>query len=438
MSPRNGSDPRPPLPPWPLELEPAEVRARFARARREGRGRYVWADLPVGEWRAALRELESAVGAALAGRPATVGMGGAGARALGIAAFTSGAGPLLGRWVEDGVVEAPAAVADLLRLHLWHGRERAVRQAEHLERVATALAAAGIRALVVKSAHVGREYYPEPGARPAVDVDVVVAPAEYERASEALAGAGLERAARQHRPAKSDWLPPGVEPWPRSLELLHAGSHYGVDLQSSLARNFFGVRTVRLSGVESAPRRPVAGLPSGMTALGQPELLAYQALHASEGLHSATLIRLVDLVLIARRDEAAGSLDWSDFRALLESCGGARFAYPALKLAERLAPGTVPVAVLEGLERAAPGGMRAVVAAVSPGTAQRPEVLSLRERFMWCATPLDYGRRVAHMLVPAPAGRSPAHLASHYIERAYRLLRGRVRLNAEPESRRSR
>ena len=41
---------------------------------------------------------------------------------------------------------------------------------------------------------------------------------------------------------------------------------------------------------------------------------------------------------------------------------------------------------------------------------------------------LDHVRRLVHMAVPAPAGRSPRRLAGHYLERAYRLLRGRVRL----------
>jgi len=424
----DGTATAPPRVAWPLELEPAEVRARLRWARRQGHPRYLWPDVPVAEWRSALRELESVVAAVLRGDPARIGCGAAGVRALGVAGFTSGVGPLVGRWVEEGRVDAPDPLAELYRLHLWHGRERAARQARDLERVIRALSAEGIQPLVVKSAHIAREYYPDAGARPAVDVDVVVPAARFTAAERALRTAGYLLAVRQHRPPKSDWLPPGVEAYPRSLELLHAGSQYGVDLQASLDRNFFGVRTVRPAAVESAPHRRARGLLGSARVLDQPVLLAYQALHASEGLHATTLIRLVDLVLIARRDTETGRLDWDALGALLERSGGERFAYPALALVERLAPGTIPCTVLGRLERAAPRRMRTVVAAVSPATAQRPDSLSVRERFMWCATPGDHLRRLVHMLVPAPAGRSVRRLAGHYVERAYRIVRGRVRL----------
>lgn len=401
------------------------MRARLHWARRQGHPHYLWPGLEPAAWRAALAELERVATAALRGAPVSLEAASGGPRALGVAGYTSGLGPLVGHWIETGVVRATEPLAALFRLHLEHGHRRAARQRQELERSATALDAVGVRALVVKSAHTAR-YFPERGTRPGVDVDLVVAPAQLERAEEALRRAGYTLAARQHRPAKSDWLPPGVEPFPRSLELLHSGSQYAVDLQASLERNFFGVRTVRVGRVEEVPSRAAPELGPGLSVLAQPALLAYLALHASEGLHNLTLVRLVELVLVARRDAASGELVWPELARLLEDVGGTRFAYPALALAERLAPGTVDPAVLGPATRAATPRMRRIVEGTSPGRAQRLDMLPLAERFMWCATPLDYGRRLAHMAAPAPAGRSLRRLADTYAERAYRLLRGRV------------
>lgn len=415
--------------PWRLELEPEEVRARLRWGRRRGHPDYLWPELSPASWRAGVAELSEVARSVLLGRAAELSEGGVGARALGVAGFTSGLGPLVGRWIEQGVVEAGEPVRSLFLLHLAHGRARAERQRIELERALWTLAGVDVTPVVVKSCHTGRVYFPEPGTRPGVDIDLVVSPGELERAESALAGAGYERAAVQHAPRKTDWLPPGIERWPRSLELLHSGSQYAVDLHGSLDRNFFGVRRVRPGALESAREWP--GREPAARVLRQPELLCYHALHASEGLHNLTLIRLVELVLMIRRDAGSGALDWADASALLRRVGGVRFAYPAFALTERLVPGTIGPGVLRSVTDAATPRMRAVVAATTPAAAQRLDVLSLRERFMWCATPADYLRRLAHMLAPAPAGRSLRRLGRSYLERVYRLLGGRVSVGGE-------
>lgn len=411
---------------WRLELEPEEVKARLRWGRRRGHPKYLWPDVRPESWRAGVARLSEVARSVLSGRPAALRADeAAGARALGVAGFTSGLGPLVGCWIERGAVQAIDPVRSLFLLHLAHGRERAERQRIALERAVSALAGVGVTPVVLKSCHTGRVYFPEPGTRPGLDIDLGVPAEDLERAESALAGAGYERAALQHAPRKSDWLPPGVERWPRSLELLHSGSQYAVDLHGSLDRNFFGVRWVRPGTLASAARPwPGAGAP--VRVLGQPELIGYHALHASEGLHNLTLIRLVELVLMVRRDAASGALEWAELLRLLRRSGGARFAYPAFALAERLVPGTMDPGFLRSMTDAATPRMRAVVADTTPAGAQRLDGLSLRERFMGCATPRDYARRLAHMLAPAPSGGSLRRLAGQYVERAYRLLAGRV------------
>ena len=426
---RRVSTPHPPrsphaAPPWPLELDATEVERRLRWGRERGHPGFVWPEVSVDAWRAALREIEEVAREVLGGGRARLEpRDPPELRALGVAAFTSGTGPLLGWWIDSGAVSAGGSVASLLRLHLAHGRARAERSQAALVRAAEALAEAGIRPLVIKGGHTGRVHFPEPGTRPAADVDLVVGPERFAEAEGALAAAGFTPTGRQLRPLKSDWLAPGSSDAPRSLEVAHAESQYALDLHSVLDRNFFGVRTVGLPGARTRPA-PELGAP--VDVLEQPALLALLALHASEGLHGLTLVRLVELALVARRDRASGALDGGNLLRLLDRAGARRFVYPALVLTEKLAPGTFEPALLEAVTYAATPRMRRVVEGLRPADAHRPEELSLRDRFMWCDGPADHLRRALHMLLPAPAGRSPGKLAAIYGERVRRVARGRV------------
>ncbi len=209
---------------------------------------------------------------------------GVGARTLGVAAFTSGMGPLLGHWIESGALTAEPELAALLGLHLHHGRERARLLTEELHRAVSLLAQAGIIPIVIKGMHTGAVYFPEPGTRPASDIDLVVGPAEAEAAGAALFAAGYEETNRQSRPYKSDWVPPGASRTLRSLEVTHRDNPLTLDLHTTLDRNFFGVGTVAFGPLgDSATRRHTVG-DAQVRVLEQPLLTASLAAHASEGL----------------------------------------------------------------------------------------------------------------------------------------------------------
>ena len=350
---------------------------------------------------------------------------GVGARTLGVAAFTSGMGPLLGHWIESGALTAEPELAALLGLHLHHGRERARLLTEELHRAVSLLAQAGIIPIVIKGMHTGAVYFPEPGTRPASDIDLVVGPAEAEAAGAALFAAGYEETNRQSRPYKSDWVPPGASRTLRSLEVTHRDNPLTLDLHTTLDRNFFGVGTVAFGPLgDSATRRHTVG-DAQVRVLEQPLLTASLAAHASEGLQNLSMIRLVELVLVVRRDRERGELDWVDLCSLLERADALHLAYPAFEMAERLVPGTLDPEFRRSLAGAAPPRMLRVLEGLQPFSVHRFRDRSLDERFMWARGPIEQVRRALHMLWPAPVGRSLKELGRVYANRFRGLSRGR-------------
>ncbi len=414
----------PELPLDALDLDAGEVRDRFARARRGGHPAWLWPEVAVDAWRDALRAMEAATRGVLCGGEAPRLDGDA--AALGVAAYTSGMGPLLGWWVESGALRASPGAAALLRLHLRHNRLRMERLGRAAAHAAACLAEEGVVTTVLKGMHTAHAYFPEPGTRPVSDVDLLVAPADLAAAGVALRRAGYAPGPVQRRPYKCDWVPAGGGGAPRSLALTHAEDPFTLDVHASLDRNFFGVATARLDRVAPASAAAAWDAAPHARVPGQPLLVLLLATHASEGFHGLTLVRLVELVRVIRQDAACGALAWDELVRAARTAGALRFAWPALELAERLAPGTVPEAVLARFAAEATPAMRRVLARSTPATAQRLDRLSLEERMMWAGTPWERVRRLAHAVWPAPAGRSPVELGRIYGRRAWRLLRGRV------------
>lgn len=410
-----------------LDMPPERIAAGFRWAREQGHPGYVWPDVPVADWRAALHAIEHATAALLASpqRPPRLDTPAGGALALSVAAYTSGLGPYLGHAIETGALAADDEAAALLALHLEHARRRARRLDAELTRALDVLGGAGILVTVLKSAHTAREYFPERATRPAADIDLAVPQEDLATAERALVDAGYTLERRQPRPRQSTWVPPGAPTQLRSLALVHADDAFTLDLHASLDRDFFGIRTVRFGPLDAATR-PWPDAHAAARVLAQPLLLAYLAVHASQGLHNLTLLRLVEIVRVVRADTAAGRLHWAELIAWLERTDALRFAYPALELAERLAPGTVDPDARAALAAAATPRMTRVLAGLRPADAQRPERLSIEERLMWARGPAEHLRRALYMLWPQWIGASPRDLRRLYTERLRRLLRRTV------------
>ena len=403
------------------DISVEDARRRFLWARRQGRPAWLWPDMPIEAWRSGLQTIERAIAAVLTDEPAAFLDGDP--EALGLAGYTSGTGPLLGLWLEQGLLPASEPVALVLARHLAHNRARTRRMTAAAEAVVARLADAGVQAVVLKGAHTGPAYFPEAGARPASDIDLLVAGEDFARAEVALQGCGLVCGGRSRW--ESSWCERGARREPRSLTYVHADDPWSIDLHSSL-------------NISVGPGAPLAALDLGRPlasgarwpaaahagALDQPLLLLHLATHAGAGWQNLTLLRQVELVLVIRQDLAARRLAWDAFLDLGARTGSTGYAYPALHLAEKLAPGLVPTEVLAHCAGKAPRTVRRALERLTPGTAQRIDRNSVGEHFMWAE-----GWRGRLSLLTAdllPAGRSWPEFRRIYEARAWSLIRGTI------------
>jgi hypothetical protein len=403
------------------EILSEEVRRRFIWARRQGRPAWLWPDVPIEAWRSALEAVEAAVAGMLAGATRVTLEGEA--HAIGLAGYTSGTGPLLGLWLEQGRLGAGDAVAATLTRHLAHNRLRSARMAAAAVEIIGRLAEHGIWTLLLKGAHTGPAYFPETGARPASDIDLLVAAGDVAGAEAVLQSCGL--ALKGRREWESTWAAPSDRREPRSLTYVHADDPWSIDLHGSL--NISVGSGTPLADLDRA--RPMASrgrwpVDPRAGALDQPLLLLHLATHAGAGWQNLTLLRLVELVLVIRQDRAAARLPWDAFLDAGARTGAISYAYPALSLAEKLAPGVVPGEVLDRCAGRTPGAVRRAVERLTPASAQRIDRSSVGEHFMWAEGVRGRMRLLASDLLPAV--RTWAEFRKIYEARAWRLIRGRV------------
>ena len=402
------------------EIQTEEVRRRFAWARRQGRPAWLWPDVPIVAWRSAMEAIAGATAAILAGERGVRLEGGP--DAIGLAGYTSGMGPLLGLWLEQGRLEASEPVAITLGRHLTHNRLRAARMETAAARIVGRLASRGIETLVLKGAHTAAAYFPEPGARPASDIDLLVSAREARAAEAVMRDCGLALKGRSQW--ECCWVDPSARDEPRSLTYVHAEDPWSIDLHNALnisvGRGTLLAELDRARPMASASRWPVD--PRGRV-LDQPLLLLHLAAHAGAGWQNLTLLRQYELVQVIRRDLAAARLSWDAFLEIGARTGALGYAYPALRLADKLAPGTVPDEVLDRCGAHAPRAVRRALEQLTPATAQRIDRTSLGEHFMWAQGWQGRLRLLASDILPSV--RWP-EFRRIYEERAWRLIRGRV------------
>ena len=365
------------------------IDARLARFAATRNARDLWPEVPRSSFRAAERELARVAAGVLNGSdapptlrcPAEVDL-----HALGVAACAAGVGALMGYWCESGAVGAEPAATKLFATHLDHGRRRAARLRAELERILEPFANRAIDVLILKGTHTRYVYFPDPGSRLTSDIDLLVRPDGWEHARDVLRELRFEEERDSRHPEQSFWSRPEARVV-RALDFTHADSAWSLDLHQSLERTPFAGLTTTL-GTPDLATAPVWGKFSRpVRVLSQPLLFAYLALHASSHFYAISQIRLIELVLVARRDFAGRPDRWQAFDDLVARRGVGRFVFPALILAERLIPGTIDPLVLSRIGKAAPRRLRRLVRDTQPATAQRLHPFpGLRERFVWLAT----------------------------------------------------
>ena len=404
----------------PSAMTAEEIGSRLRRAAARGNPAWLWPDISVDRRRAATARLAEAVRQMM--KADTAALEGD-APAIGLAAYVSGTGPLLGWGLHNGLVTASDEVAAVLREHWRHNRDRAGRLRRACTAIVGALTSAGIKTVVLKGLHTERDYFPALGVRPASDIDLLVDRDDRAAAEKMLWSRGLLPASRGR--FESSWREAAAPGQPASLYLVHRKDPWSIDLHHSL-------------DIEPAPGAPVARLDVGQPmlterrwaetsaghALDQPLLALHLAVHAGHGLHNLTLLRLVELILVIRRDTATGRLSWLDFAAIAAAADAFGYAYPALAFAEQLAPGTIPAEILTESARAAPRRAIEVVRRLTPASAQRIGRLSLAEHFMWTSGTQGWARQLTADLIPRASLKRSLEI---YRARGWQLFGGGLR-----------
>lgn len=345
------------------------------------------------------------------------------------AAYQAGMGALIGYWIERGTLQADDACRRLFAEHLDHGRRRAQRLLAAFATIHDALSAEGIEPVILKTLHTW-SYFPEPGTRPCTDIDLLVRPTELARTACALQKAGLREIRSTSRPWRSEWQDAAARGELHSLDLDHADNPWTLDLHIALERFYFrgvwarfGDAAFRYRAFHHLAGRRVA-------VLAHPLLAAFLAVHAGYGMDTVRLVRIVELVLVLRRDAATAALDWDALGELLRSSETARFAWPALELAERLAPGTVALAVLRTLGHRTTARMRRVTDQVFQSGIHLSR-RSLDEKLMWAKGPRELLLNLSELALPTGTA-TPLDLIRQYVRRAHLWHRGQMSYRAGP------
>lgn len=257
--------------------------------------------------------------------------------------------------------------------------------------------------VVLKGFHTARAYFEEPGVRRMSDVDLLVAPDQVDRAESALRASGFRATGPRMTPYKQDWIGAGTEERVFSVEASDERTKWVIELHSSLDRTYHPGAVARLDSQRSRTI-PFEVCNRRLLALAPPVLLLALACHCSQELGSSRLLRIVEIIRVIRTERAAGRLDWVDFLATLERTGAARYAYPALVLAEDLAPGTVDARVLALGARESTWAARHTVRRLVPAGGSIEE-LGLLRQIMWMRGPVAILHRAMRLIAPSSQGR---------------------------------
>lgn len=404
-------------------LSEEEANAQLAWASGRLQHRWLWRDVEVGDWFAALLSFEWVAGGILRGVPVEPLTGAA--EAVGIAGYTSGMGPLLGHWVETGALSATPEIETILARHLRHNRARMRSMHARAGKVVAALAAAGVRPLVMKGMHTAFSCFPDPGTRPLSDIDLLIAREERELAGEVLHGLGFRAGAETKYPKAQNWAPSHARSVPLTLRYLHRDDPWSVDLQVSLNRKCApGAPIAALDQCDLLGTTETWSVSSAARQMNPSALALHLMVHGGYGLESLTLLRICELILVVRSNGGRDSFDWHWIEGMAKKGGALEAIFPMIRMVEVLAPGTLPGRLCDVATAATPRSIKRRMASLSPATAQRVMRVSIAERFMWSASPW----RILHHLVDyatfahAPPGRQLASVG-HRFGRLMRIIK---------------
>ncbi|MCY2988520.1 MAG: nucleotidyltransferase family protein [Planctomycetota bacterium] len=367
--------------------------------------RALWPHLPASSIRLAQARLASVTKSVLNPSATTPVMEVADAAELaatGVAAFLCGVGPLLGYWIEHGQLRAQQPVARLLAEHLRQGRLRAAMLEEHLVQLLRDFRGRNITPIVLKGMVTARRYFPEPGTRPASDIDLLIDPHQLPVAKHVLRQAAFVEHSRSWK--STTWLLPEMSGTVRSLELDHAENPWSVDLHTSVDYQYFRGVWARFGELPwtNVGLDEVGG--QELHCLTQPLLSAYLAQHASLHINHLRLIRIVELVAVLRRDLARGTLEWDALSRLLTRASLWRFVYPALESTERLSPGLLDPKFRRKLQAAATPYSRRVVeraAANGWGGWSSHWLDRVEEKLAWSQGPRELAMNLLELVLPS-------------------------------------
>ena len=238
----------------------------------------------------------------------------------------------------DGLVDAAARRE--IRQEALHLAEEQFRQLLQTRRAVEALRARSVAVTVLKGAPAALALYGEAGVRRSIDIDLLIDRRNLEAASEALAGAGYERAEPPLNASARQLA--AVSRYGKDWAFDHEDSDTGIELHWRLFQNPRLLGHVRAGdGIDTAisPGVVLPVLPPGIAAL-------YLAAHGAE--HGWSRLKwLADLAAVLRRDPAAADRLIADAGAQ----GISHMTMASLMLAHELYASPLPRFDCTGLAR---------------------------------------------------------------------------------------
>lgn len=404
----------------PSFLPVIDIERRFAEAVRAGRPEWLWFEVAEPNWAKAVVTIETVLRDVLA-RGRSDGKLIDDPAALSIACYTSGTGPLLGSWMEQGKLTTTASNAGILAIHLEHNRARMARLTERTAVAVEALAKGGASPVVMKGMHTAHHYFDEPGQRIASDIDLLIGPDQLPVAVEILARLG-------YQPGKDgffqrSWAMPEAATRPLTLTFVHRDDPWSIDLHDGIIRKLAGGSHV----VDISTLIPTVALEKWRVSgaggiLPPPLLLVHLLVHASCSFESLTLQRQYEIGLVIRKHGGREKFDWSAFTVLCDRAGLWPFLYPALRYAERLSPNLIPDPIMLRSRDAAPPMVQKLVELHSAASVHGVARWSWTERYMWADGMLPRLRQLVDEL-GMPGHLNSRELLQAWQRRIYRQLR---------------